>query len=65
LPRRLNAWVNAPLWVRGNTPKEVVFAVDSRYFKDQGVDAHGFRAISMRIPRESNQTHEGEGGAGG
>jgi hypothetical protein len=43
-----NAWVNALLWVRKNTPKDAVFAVDSRYFKDQGVDVHGFRAISER-----------------
>jgi hypothetical protein len=25
-----------------------MFAVDSRYFKDQGVDVHGFRAIRER-----------------
>jgi hypothetical protein len=43
-----NAWVNTLLWVRGHTPKDAVFAVDSRYFKDRGVDVHGFRAISER-----------------
>ena len=43
-----NAWVNALLWVRHNTPETAVFAVDSRYFKDEGTDVHGFRAISER-----------------
>jgi len=43
-----NAWVNTLLWVRHNTPHDAVFAVDSRYFKDAGVDDHGFRAISQR-----------------
>lgn len=43
-----NAWVNTLMWVRQNTPRDAVFAVDSRYFKDAGVDAHGFRAISQR-----------------
>jgi len=43
-----NAWVNALLWVRQNTPKDAVFAVDSRYFKDPGTDVHGFRAVSER-----------------
>jgi hypothetical protein len=43
-----NPWVNALLWVRENTPTNAVFAVDSRYFKDNGVDEQGFRAISER-----------------
>lgn len=43
-----NAWVNTLLWVRSNTPHDAVFAVDSRYFMDTGVNAHGFRAISER-----------------
>lgn len=43
-----NAWLNTLLWVRKNTPEDAVFAVDSRYFKNQGVDVHGFRAISER-----------------
>jgi hypothetical protein len=43
-----NAWIDTLLWVRANTPKDAVFAVDSRYFKDEGVDVHGFRAISER-----------------
>jgi hypothetical protein len=43
-----NAWVNALLWVRENTPQDAVFAVDSHYFLDAGGDLHGFRAISER-----------------
>jgi hypothetical protein len=43
-----NAWLNTLLWVRHNTPRDAIFAVDSRYFSDAGVDRHGFRAISRR-----------------
>jgi hypothetical protein len=43
-----NAWIDTLLWVRRNTPRDAVFAVDSHYFKDRGVDVHGFRAISER-----------------
>ncbi len=43
-----NAWVNTLLWVRRNTPRDAIFAVDSGYFLDPDVDVHGFRAISER-----------------
>jgi hypothetical protein len=43
-----NPWIDTLLWVRRNTPEDAVFAVDSRYFKDEGVDVHGFRTISER-----------------
>jgi hypothetical protein len=43
-----NPWINTLLWVRSNTPPDAVFAVDSHYFKEEGVDVHGFRAISER-----------------
>lgn len=43
-----NPWVNTLLWVRNHTPKDAVFAVDSRYFKEDMSDVHGFRAISAR-----------------
>ncbi len=43
-----NPWVNTLLWVRRNTPDDAVFAVDSRYFKDDETDLHGFRAVSER-----------------
>jgi len=43
-----NPWVNTLLWIRNNTPADAVFAVDSRYFKDEPMDVHGFRSISER-----------------
>lgn len=43
-----NPWVNTLLWIRANTPENAVFAVDSRYFKEDLSDVHGFRAISAR-----------------
>lgn len=43
-----NAWVNTLFWVRHNTPRDAVFAVDSRYFTADGIDKHGFRAIARR-----------------
>ncbi len=43
-----NAWIDTLLWVRHNSPTDSVFAVDSRYFKDEGVDVHGFRVIARR-----------------
>jgi len=43
-----NPWVATLLWIRQNTPEDAVFAVDSRYFKDDVTDVHGFRAISER-----------------
>jgi hypothetical protein len=43
-----NPWIDTLLWVRQNTPTGAVFAVDSRYFKDDLADVHGFRALSER-----------------
>lgn len=43
-----NGWVNTLLWVRRNTPIDAVFAVDSHYLRDEGTDAHGFRAVAER-----------------
>ena len=43
-----NAWIDTLLWIRRSTPCDAVFAVDSRYFNDPGVDKHGFRALSQR-----------------
>lgn len=43
-----NAWINTLQWIRENTPRNAVFAVDSRYFMEPGVDRHGFRSISCR-----------------
>ena len=43
-----NPWVNTLLWIRANTPEDAVFAVDSRYFLQDEIDQHGFRALSAR-----------------
>jgi hypothetical protein len=43
-----NAWLDTTWWIRHNTPQTAVFALDSRYFGVNGVDAHGFRALSER-----------------
>lgn len=43
-----NPWVRTLMWIRQNTPRDAVFAVDAQYFKDDIVDSHGFRAISER-----------------
>ena len=43
-----NDWVSAFLWVRNNTPKNAIFALEPRYMLSRGEDAHGFRAIAER-----------------
>ncbi len=43
-----NPWVQAFLWIRHNTPKDAVFALDPNYIELPGEDRHGFRAISER-----------------
>lgn len=46
LPR--NAWVEAFDWIRQNTPKQALFALDPRYMTRPGEDHHGFRAFAER-----------------
>ncbi len=46
--RSKNAWVQAFLWVRNNTPVDALFAMDPRYIVAKGEDAQGFRAIAER-----------------
>ncbi len=43
-----NPWVSAFLWIRNNTPKDAVFALDPHYLSIAGEDQHGFRAIAER-----------------
>lgn len=43
-----NSWVAAFLWIRNNTPKDAVFALDPRYLLAPGEDRHGFRGIAER-----------------
>jgi hypothetical protein len=43
-----NGWVQAFEWIRKNTPKDAVFALDADYITRPGEDAQGFRAIAER-----------------
>ena len=43
-----NEWVQAFDWVRGNTPKDAVFALDGRYTETPGEDCQGFNARAER-----------------
>jgi len=43
-----NPWSQAFLWIRGNTPKDALFALDSHYITRPGEDAQGFRGSAER-----------------
>jgi hypothetical protein len=43
-----NPWVQAFLWIRTNTPKDALFALDPDYISQPGEDAQGFRALAER-----------------
>lgn len=43
-----NPWVQAFLWIRDNTPKTALFALDAHYIEAPGEDAQCFRAIAER-----------------
>jgi hypothetical protein len=43
-----NSWSNAFYWIRDNTPKDAVFALDPNYMGFDGEDQHGFRAVAER-----------------
>ena len=43
-----NPWVQTFEWVRSNTPKDALFAVDADYVHTAYEDAQGFRAIAER-----------------
>ena len=43
-----NRWQQAFLWIRGNTPRDAVFALDNDYIESAGEDAQGFRATAER-----------------
>jgi hypothetical protein len=47
LPAR-NAWVRGFEWIRVNTPKDAVFAMDADYVSTPGEDTQNFRAIAER-----------------
>jgi hypothetical protein len=43
-----NPWEQAFVWVRENTPKSALFALDAHYITSPGEDAQSFRAIAER-----------------
>jgi len=43
-----NAWVQAFVWARDNTPLNAYFALNPDYMRLSGEDQHGFRAIAER-----------------
>ena len=43
-----NLWVQAFEWIRANTPKDALFAMDADYIHAPGEDAQNFRAITER-----------------
>ena len=46
--RSKNPWVEAFEWIRDNTPRDAIFALDPYHMRIQGEDANGFRAITQR-----------------
>jgi hypothetical protein len=46
--RQTNAWTAAFVWIRNQTPKNALFAIDPYYMSRSGEDMHGFRAIAER-----------------
>lgn len=43
-----NSWQQAFLWIRKNTPRDAVFALDANYTKVRSEDTQGFRATAGR-----------------
>ncbi|MGH9937170.1 MAG: DUF6798 domain-containing protein [Blastocatellia bacterium] len=45
---RKNRWLEAFEWVRQNTPRDAMFALDPDNLESPGLDHHGFRALAER-----------------
>jgi hypothetical protein len=43
-----NQWVQAFQWIRQNTPRDAIFALDPHHMEIPGEDENGFRAIAER-----------------
>src|SRR5579864_5634126 len=43
-----NPWGAAFLWIRHNTPKDAIFALNPNYMLSSGEEMHGFRAVAER-----------------
>lgn len=41
-------WQQTFVWIRGNTPRDALFALSPWYMRRPGVDNHGFRALAER-----------------
>lgn len=54
-----SSWLQAFYWIRANTPKNAVFAMDPNYFALPGVDQHGFRAVAERSVLADNLKDSG------
>lgn len=54
-----NDWLSAFLWIRGNTPKGAIFALDPNYMAVRGDDQHGFRAVAERSALADNLKDSG------
>jgi len=54
-----SGWLSAFLWVRGNTPKNAIFALDPDYMAFAGDDQHGFRALAERSALADNLKDSG------
>jgi len=50
-----NEWVKAFEWVRENTPRYALFALDPRYMHRPGQDYYGFRAYAERSTLADNE----------
>ncbi|MGH9766556.1 MAG: hypothetical protein ACREAB_03905 [Blastocatellia bacterium] len=45
---RNNRWLEAFEWIRQNTPRDAMFALDPYYLESHGLDHHGFRGLAER-----------------
>ncbi|MBI3664113.1 MAG: hypothetical protein HY234_13825 [Acidobacteria bacterium] len=43
-----NEWLDAFAWIRANTPRDALFALDPMHMNSPGEDNHGFRALAER-----------------
>ncbi len=43
-----NSWVQAYDWVRRSTPRDALFAMNPRYYREPGSDSHAFRPLAER-----------------
>lgn len=54
-----NPWTSAFLWIRANTPRDAVFALDPNYMAAPDDDQHGFRAVAERSVLADNRKDSG------